>query len=96
MNKGLLAILAAAALAATKNVSSGTGSFGKKRNKSLEKFDRDVQNILTSLGAKKDGVSLFEAYKRTQSDMGYAESCHDCPQAYAIHISEFRWLQCSF
>jgi len=83
MNKGLLAILAAAALAATKNVSSGTGSFGKKRNKSLEKFDRDVQNILTSLGAKKDGVSLFEAYKRTQSDMGYAESCHDCPQAYA-------------
>ena len=83
MNKGLLAILAAAALAATKNVSSGTGSFGKKRNKSLEKFDRDVQVILTNLGAKEAGVSLFDAYKKAQQDMDYAEFCNDCPQAYA-------------
>jgi len=83
MNKGLLAILAAAALAATKNASSGAGSFGKKRNKSLEKFDRDIQGILANLGAKKAGVSLFDAYKKAQKDMDYAESCSDCPQAYA-------------
>jgi len=38
MNKGLFAILAAAALAASKNT-KGIGSFGLKKNKPLEKFD---------------------------------------------------------
>jgi len=49
MNKAFFAILATVSLAAIKSRSSGAGSFGLKRNKKFEKFDKPLQDLIQSL-----------------------------------------------
>ena len=94
MNKGFFAILAAAALAASK--SRGKGSFGKKRNKSLEDFDKKIKKYIDDLSDiyrqktglnKNNEITLFQAYGITQQKKENTELqgifCPNCPEAYA-------------
>ena len=82
MNKGLLAILAAAALSATKSVSSGTGSFGKKEINHLKSLIETFKEFLP-IWERKNLVFLCLMHIKAQQDMDYSEFCKDCPQAYS-------------